>query len=313
MTTKVKGLMTLSIVLLASVLLVIGTHMVFNPIKVERENKATLSLLENYFAEVTDFETNNLETIEGVEILRSVRILKDEEPLGYLYEANIVNSFGNMKVRISVDVKDIIQTAEFIEMNQTMYQTQTQNMLQTYPLNKLNADIFDGAAGATSISKNDLAHLMSMVGLHHDSTDKFEVVLPYSEFYGEDYVISSTENISEAGASMIKEVIEGQGVVYTVTKSGIYQTDSIEEKSITLVIALDNDNKIIGILLPVELYNHTKGNFMASALVFAESFVGINLADITDGNTGASGDGSAHNSRNLIEDIVFVVQGVHLS
>lgn len=313
MTKTVKSIITLAVVAILGIGLSIGTHFIFNPIKEERAKQETLSILDDYFTGVTDFEANKLEVIEGVEILRSVRVYKNEDPLGYLYEANITNDFGNMKVRLSVDVKDVIQTIEFLELNQTMYLPQTTKMLETYVLSKLSADIFDGAAGATSISKNDLSHLMSMVGLHHDSTDKFEIQAPYKDFYGDDYVISNTEELSNSGATIKVETIEGLGVVYTITKSGIYQTDSTQEKSITLVLALNNDNKIIGVLLPAELYNHTKGGFMTSAMEFAQSFKDTSILDVTDGNAGATGDVVAHNSRTLIEDMVLIVQGVHIS
>jgi len=311
MSKTMKGLLTFLSVLFIGIGLIIGTHMIFNPIKEERSKAETLSVLEDYFNSATDFESNALETIDGVEILRSLRVYQGEEPLGYFYEANIENDFGNMKVRLSLDTKDIIQTIELLEMNQTMYQAQTEAMLETYQLSKLSGDIFDGAAGATSISKKDLSHLITVLGMHHDQTDKFEISLPYQPFYGDDYVIESTENITAEDATIVVETILGQGVVYTITKAGVYQTGSIEEKSITLVVALDNDGEIIGILLPVELYNHTKGNFMANALEFAESFVGQNIADIVDGQAGATGEVTAYNSRTLLEDMFLIIQGVH--
>ena len=312
MTMKLKGILTLLFVVLLGGILSVSSHLVFEPIRQEREDRLTLEILGSYFNEVSRFETNPLETIQGVEITRSLRALKADEPLGYLYEANITNEFGNMRVRITLDVRDIIQSVEFIELNQTLYQSQTRNMLNTYLLTKLETDIFDGASGATSISRKDLSRLMSALGRHHDQSDKFEFILPYVAYYGPDYVVSSTQTLSQDNATIIVETISGQGVVYTITKSGIYQTGSIEEKSITLIIALDNANNIIGIDLPVDLYNHTKGNFMRSAIAFAESFIDTNLADVTDGNTGASGDGEAHNSRVLIENMMLIIQSIHV-
>lgn len=311
MSKTMKSLIVFLSVLVVGILLSVGTYMIFNPIKEERAKIETLSVLEGYFKSATDFESNALETTDGVEILKSLRVYEDEKPLGYFYEANIKNDFGNMKIRLSLDTKDVIQTIEFLEMNQTMYQAQTEAMLETYKLSKLSGDIFDGAAGATSISKKDLSHLIRILGHHHDQTDKFEIILPYQPFYGDDYVIETTENTTVEGATIVIETIEGQGVVYTITKAGIYQTGSIEEKSITLVVALDNDGKIIGILLPVELYNHTKGNFMTNALEFAESFVGMNIADIVDGQAGATGEVAAHNSRTLLEEMFLIIQEVH--
>ncbi len=312
MTLKIKGFITFAVVIVLSISLSIGAHLVFEPIRQERADRVTLEVLESYFSEVTRFESNALETIEGVEITRSLRALNADEPLGYLYEANITNEFGNMRIRISVDVKDIIQSVEFVELNQTLYQDQTRNMLNTYVLTKLETDIFDGAAGATSISRNDVSRLMRILGRHHDQSDKFEFVLPYVAYYGPDYVVSETQNLNQNDATIVVETISGQGVVYTITKSGVYQTGSIEAKSITLVLALDSNNEIIGIDLPVEGYNHTKGNFMRSAITFAESFIGTNLADATDGSTGASGDGEAHNSRNLIEDMILIIQSIQI-
>ena len=52
---------------------------------------------------------------------------------------------------------------------------------------------------------------------------------------------------------------------------------------------------------------------MTNAMEFAQSFKDTSILDVTDGNAGATGDVLAHNSRTLIEDMVLIVQGVHIS
>ncbi|WP_162146870.1 hypothetical protein [Acholeplasma granularum] len=312
MTTNIKSLITFLVVIVLSALLSITSYMVFNPIKEEKIKQETLTILDEYFSGVTDFEKNETETLSDVEILLSVRALKNEEPMGYLYEANYHNSFGNIKVRLVVDLKEIIQKAEFIELNQTMYLTQTTNNLQTYVQRKLNKDIFDGAAGVTSISINDLSHMISMIGLHHDSTNKFEVQLPYQEFFGEDYTITDTENLNEDGAKIVKETIGTSGYVYTLTKAGIYNSDSITQKEITVVVALNPNGLIIGTQLPIDLYGHSKGGYYNDALAFLQTYNDKDLTTLLDGQAGTTTE-IAHNSRMLIEDIMQILKGVHTS
>lgn len=314
MTQNIKNLITLSVAIMAGLLLSIGTHMIFNPIKIEREKQETLDVLANYFEDVTDFETNKLETLSGVEILRSIRAYDEDLGIGYLYEINYSNGFGNMHIRLTVSPKDIIESAEFIELNQTQYQPQSRDLLEKYVLQKLESNIADGAAGATSISLNDLSHMISMLGKHHDGTDKFEISLPYAEIYGvTDYNITNEETTSENNAQIIIETIEDLGTAYTVTKSGIYETGNVTEKSITVIVVLDLENNIVGVLLPVDKYNHSKGGFMSNALEFLKSYVDLNLEDIVDGSVGPTNPAISFNSRSLIEQMVLIIQGVHLS
>src|SRR5690606_37184685 len=122
------------------------------------------------------------------------KVMKNQnEELGYLYEANVKNTYGNIKIRVKVDVKERIQMVDLVELNQSMYQSQTTNKAQSYVEQDISK-IPDGYAGATSISLHGLMDMMMAIRDVHNSAPKFDIPLPYKDYYGSDYTIISTEN-----------------------------------------------------------------------------------------------------------------------
>ncbi|CDR31465.1 Uncharacterised protein [Acholeplasma oculi] len=313
MILKYKNLIIFFSALIVLLGLVVGTELIFNPIKNERLKQETLSTLKIYFDQATDFETNTLETIDGVEITRSVRVYNDVEPLGYLYEANMENAFGNIRIRLVVEANDTIAEVIFVELNQTMYQQQTKNIAEQYVFQKLKGSITDASAGATSYSIQTLVTMIQTIGSHHDQTDKFDIKLPYQDYYGEGYVVEDSTNLTIDGAQVKKETVTNKGIVYTISKSGIYNSDVVTEKEITVIVVLDTEGQILAVLLPTDLYQHTKGNFYNNALEFAQSFVGKTFDDVLDGQAGATTDPGAFNSRSLILDILLIAKGDYLA
>lgn len=313
MNLNIKGMITLFITLLVSFGLVVGGYLVFNPIKEEKEKAIILDKVETLFADATEFILNPSETVDGVEISLSLRVLDGSDPLGYVYEANTQNGFGNIKIIMSVGLDERIIELKILELNQTMYQSQTENLAQSYVYQKLSQSIPDANSGATSVSAWSLMDMIGAIGMHHDSVEKFEIILPYQAFYGDTYTVIETQNSTVDGAALKIETISGNlGKVYQLTKAGIYNSDVVTTKEITVVIALDNNGKILGVLLPPESYQHTKGNFYNNALEFSQSYVDLNIADIVDGQAGATTDPGAFNSRSLIEDLLLTAKGVYL-
>lgn len=313
MNLNIKNLIALAIAFILSIGLVIGGYMVFNPIKEAKDKAVILDKVETLFADATEFTVNPNETIDGVEILLSLKVLDGTTPLGYIYEANTVNGFGNIKIIISVGLDERIIEVVVQELNQTMYQSNTLSLAQNYVFQKLSGSIPDANSGATSVSAWSLMDMMQAIGAHHDKIDKFEIILPYQAFYGEGYQVIDTKTSNVDGAVVKTETISGNlGTVYSLTKAGIYNTDLVTTKEITVVVVLDDAGKILGVLLPPESYNHTKGNFYNNALEFSQSYVDLNLSDIVDGQAGSTADPGAFNSRSLIEDLMLIAKGVYL-
>src|SRR5690606_38529337 len=299
MNIKLKNLIVLFAAFLVSFGLIFGSYIIFNPIKLEREKEEALAQIKVLVADATDFESNKLETIDGVEILLSAKLYKGEDPLGYVYEANSKNGFGNIRVMIAVGLDEKITDVKMVELNQTMYQSKSEALLNNYKFQKLSPNVSSTQAGATSISLNTIMDMMNVIGVHHEGIVKFDIPKPYKDFFG-DYEIKSTSQSTISGATVKVEEIDGKGFVYTVTKDGLYQTDNLTKKFITLQVAVNNDGKIIGVLLPNELYLHTKG-YYAKALAYAQSFVNIDLNAVPDAYSGVSSDdGEPNNSKLLI-------------
>src|SRR5690606_9273839 len=132
------------------------TFSIFNPIKLERERIETLSIVKEYFSSADDFQKLAPKTVDGIPVSMVLKVLDSEDaPLGYLYEANVINTYGNIKIRVSVDVSQKIQTVDLVELNQSMYESKTINTAKNYEFQDITK-IADGYAGVTSISVRGL-------------------------------------------------------------------------------------------------------------------------------------------------------------
>lgn len=312
---KLKSILALTITFLVSLSLLIGSYAIFNPIKLAKEKEKALAEIKVMMSDATDFTSNPLETIDGVEILLSAKVYKGSEGIGYVYEANAKNGFGNIKIMIAVGLDEKISDLKMIELNQTMYQDKTTKLLQDYKYQKLSPSIADQAAGATSVSMNTLMDMFSALGSHHAKVEKFPFVMPYEAFYGE-YTIASSTTSNVSGAAVKVEVINGaskSGKVISLTKAGVYQTGSLTEKEIMVQVALDETGKILGVLLPNESYKHSLGNFYAKALVYAQSFKDMMINEVPDAYTGSTNDeGEPNNSKMLIHELMLIAGEVFL-
>lgn len=310
---KLKSILTFVVAILVSFGLVITSYVIFNPIKVEKENKIILEKIQNVMSDAVSFELNASESINSTEILVSARVFgKDKAELGYYYEINEKNGFGNIKLIVAADAKNVITKTEVVELNQTMYQSQSEKLIKAYVNQKLT-NIVDLNAGATSVSLNTIMKMFKNLSEHHAKVPQFENKPPYFEFFGEDYEIVSTETKTINEATIKIEEVKGKGFVYSVTKAGFYYNESDTKKPITLVIGLDTDGKILGADLPLEVYEHTVG-FRPIALQYAQSFTNTNLVDFVDAYAGAtSDDGTPNNTNKLIHELYVLAKEVYLA
>ncbi|WP_162164071.1 hypothetical protein [Acholeplasma hippikon] len=310
---KLKSMLTFIVTILISFILAITTYVIFNPIKVEKQNQITLEKIREVIPMAKTFELNKATTVNGTEISLSGRV-KDVsgKELGYVYEMNEKNGFGNIKILVAADVKGIITKTVIVELNQTMYVAQSEKLIAAY-VNQNLSKITDLNAGATSVSHNTIMGMFRNLGEHHKVVPQFDNKPAYFDFFGEDYVIKSTDTKVIDGAEVKVEVIKDKGYVYSLNKKSIYNSDSSTEKAITLVIAMDNDGKILGALLPVETYEHTMG-YRTLALTYANSFKDTNIADFVDAYAGVSADdGEPNNTKWLIHRLYVIAKEVYLA
>lgn len=313
---KTKNIIVLSLVVLLGLGLTILTGLIFNPIalKIEKEKALEKTLL--YYDKAKDVEVLTNKKMDGVSVSFGTKVYdKDDVGIGYLYEINKENDFGNIKLMVKVDLKDSISEIVILELNQTMYQSQTEKLVNDYVFTKLSNEVVDLSAGATSISLNTLSSMIKVLGSYHHDVEKLELSLPYLDYYG-DYEVLETKNENKNGADIIIETIsDDKGLVYSLTKAGIYQTGNAKETEITLVIILDNEGKVLKMLLPGELYKHSKGGFYDKALLHVEEFENMKLEMVPDTYTGASdpSSGVPFNTLNLIHDLIQTAKEIYLS
>jgi hypothetical protein len=314
---RLKNILTLVITFILSIGLVFGSYAIFNPIKVERERQETLSIAKEYFSNAQDFNAYNGASVGNVKVSLALKVLgQGGSELGYLYEANVTNSYGNIRVRVVAGVDQKISEIDLLELNQTMYQAQTTNKINTYLFTRID-EIADSYAGATSVSIRSLVDMMVVVRDVHKLVPKTEIHDPYEEYFGE-YSIDSTDTQTVNDATVVIQTITGSkksGAIYTVTKMGTGYVDHSDD-TITAIIILDSEGNILLVDLPTDLYNHTKGSYYNQVRAYARGFMGQNIADITDAYSGGTNEGlsdTPHNSMSLVHHEMVIVKELWLA
>ncbi|MFA5692525.1 MAG: hypothetical protein WC907_02815 [Acholeplasmataceae bacterium] len=307
---RLKNILTLTIITVLSLGLIIGSNLIFTPIAKERELSKALDKAEIYYEDVTRVEIEKSYSEGNVKVELLLRVFgKDDNPLGYLYEINETNDYGNIRIMVKVNLKDLIEELIVLELNQTMYMKQTEKLANDYLFTKLDDNVVDITGGVTTISLNTLTNMIQVLGKVHHSNPKLELTLPYLDYFDEYEVVSEDKKTIDE-ASVLKETIsDDKGFVYTLTKSGVYDSHSPTKKEITLVIILNNEGDILDLLLPADLYKHTKsGNFYNNALEYVTGFKDLNISEIPDAYTGSTSDGGANNSKLLIHNLLVIAK-----
>lgn len=314
---KLKNILTLTISFILSVGLVFGSFAVFNPIKLEKERQATLAIAKEYFNTATDFESFNGLTVGSVKVSLALKVKgSGNSDLGYVYEANVTNTYGNIRVRVVAGIDQKISVVDLLELNQTQFENQTKNLARSYQFMSISS-IADGYGGATSVSIRSLIDMMRAIRDVHESIPQFVVPEPYKKYFGE-YTIDSTNTQSVGSATVVIETVTGattSGTVYTITKVGqgwVEHSDS----AITMIVVLDTEGNIIGVELPFELYGHSKDEYYDQVKAYAETFIGDHIEDIADAYTGGTNTGESdtpHNSMSLVHSEIAIVKGLWLA
>ncbi len=233
----------------------------------------------------------------------------DGKKVGTVYNVKIRNAYtldadshyGTIELLVGIDQEDKVYVS-IIELNQSSW---TVMGIQAYILETFNGidyeDVetlpeFDAAApsaGATATDSTGTIKetVLKVVNLHYGIiTDPYEGVLGDEYTLEDDTTFVATTHVTgKLNITASSEI--PNGVIYEVTGSGEYFDGSIG--AITLWVIFDNNNQIVKILMPVDLYGHTPG-LRSNNLDYLDGFIGDTLADITttigtlDGSTGAS-------------------------
>jgi hypothetical protein len=241
--------------------------------------------------------------------ISSIVIGKDasEEIVGYIYVAYATNKFGYMRIVLGVDASGEIIGADFIELNQTYGLEGTRTNLSLYIGTQLSAltpegDIVTGATG----SLDTVNALLADMAVAHANTAQ-EPMDPYDVWYGAGHLIQDDIDFTPSANILNREIVTLEdseiGYIYTLTASGVYYEDS--EASITIYMAFNSNDEVVGVLVPSEEYLHTKGIRYDKIVNYLNSFVGLTVAEFATSLTDDGDLTSGVTNSKVVVDIML--------
>ena len=271
-------------------------------------------------------EVITLENSELIEALPSTRdflvvhkkydaVNRQDQVIGVVYEVVARNGYvlDSQKtygeIKLYVGIKDdyiyveqfqLEQTAVYVANIRHYIETNFQGVLYSKVEEIMPENVADLASGATASDSTTLIKdmVLEVINIEYD----LKQAEPYEAYYGEGYEITDTLTYSDS-LLKTKLTIGTSGYVYILTGNGTYIgfDDVVYDGSITIEVLFDSNDEILEILLPEELYGHTK-SYSARNSNYLASFKGLTLDDIqaiiddsADIKTGATG------SRDLID------------
>lgn len=204
----------------------------------------------------------------------------NDDIVGYIYVAYGTNKFGYMRIVIGVDTSGKILGADFIEINQTYNVEGTRNNLSAYVGTQLSAltpegDLVSGVTG----SLNTVKALLADMAVAHANT-ALEPMDPYDVWYGAGHSIQDDNDFTASANILNRQIValddQEVGYIYTLTASGIYYEDSAA--AITIYMAFNSNDEVVGILVPSDEYLHTKGIRYDKIVNYINSFVGLTVS-----------------------------------
>lgn len=232
-----------------------------------------------------------------------------DEVMGDVYLLEIKNGYGLMSLYVGI-VGNLIYTQN-ITLDQTaIYLKNIQHFIQselngiTYEaLTKLKpldaAYDLDSGATATDSTTSVLELVIKTVEIHFD----LYVDDPWIAYYGENYLKEMDSTFTSD--TIVKYIVNGNQTVYSVTGTGSYEGyEEVKTGSITVHVLLDENDDILALLFPNELYQHT-ASFLSRNTSYLNYFLGLNIFEIggtlstyDDLSTGATG------TKELIETLL---------
>lgn len=301
----------LTIVAIVCGLLIGGVNAITAPViernRIEAQNRAYQEVLPagKDFVEV---EIENLPKtittiVEGKDAQGKV--------VGYVYILSGTNQHGSMTIALSLDEKGKILGAQFVAIEQTLNVEGTRTNLSRFVGTQItdlkpSGDLVSGVTNSYVTVKELLA---DAAVVHADVAD---IPLdPYVTIFGPEYSLRNDASFAATEHVLSRELAKDGsandvGYVYKLNgENENYKPGELNE--ITIYVALDKDQVILGIISPEEEYHHTGGGFRNQTVAFMESLVGISLSTID-----ADYDllGGATNSQQLVLDLLIALKDV---
>mgnify|MGYP000846733459 CR=1 FL=1 len=238
---------------------------------------------------IQDFMPPSGDRYESLILAKRASVGKKE--IGRIYEAEAKNAYGIIRILIGITNEDIV-TVEPLVLDQT---SSFISEIKAYIYGEINGKYYDtmqdidlvtGATDTKGMASRASIKNLIILALEHKG-HSFVPYDPLLEWYGEGYTAELIDGLTTAELKEAHQVLDASqaviGAVYKLSVRAQYN-DGGSEGSITLLVGLDQDQKIIGIYLPTDVYEHSPGGFYNTAVKYAESFIGSNISAL-DGNT----------------------------
>lgn len=283
------------------ILVVTAGFLVLNGTSIPREPKDFL------FGKV--IELRNEEDIETAPVSGGYAIVdfkaeayQGKTFLGTVYNVKIKNGytysdaydFGMIELLVAIDPAGNV-FVQVVQLNQSDW---TVKGIQAYISEKYQGiayesvksipayDAADITAGVTATDSTAAiqAIIQKAIDIHYDML----ITDPIATMYGTGYVITNDDTFVPTAFVTKREIVKNAsnvdlGYIYTVSGVGDYDNgqEIVSGHRITLQVAFDVDDVVLGILIPEELYGHTKGNRLTKIQNYVNLLVGATASEFS--------------------------------
>lgn len=215
--------------------------------------------------------------------------------LGTVYNVKVKNGytysdayeFGMIELLVAIDpAGDVhVQVVQLIQSDWTVKGIQNyiyqfyQGVPYTQVGNIADYDAADITAGATATDSTGTIKeiIQKAIDIHYDLI----VDDPLVAIYGEGYVISDDATFVASEFVVNREIVKNAGnvdigYVYTLTGAGDYDNgqELVTGHEVTIKVAFDVDDQVLGIVIPEDLYGHTSGTRLGKIQSYLDELVG---------------------------------------
>ena len=307
------------------ILVLTAVFLVLNATSIPKEPKDFL------FGKV--IELKNQTDIERAPLQGSYAIVDYKEEayagktfLGTVYNVKIRNGytlsedyeFGFIELLVAIDPAGKV-FVQVVELNQSDW---TVKGIQAYIYETYKGIAYGDVSGIPSYDAADITAgvtatdstgaikdiIQKAIDIHYDLI----VDDPFVTIYGEGYVITDDSAFVPTTYVVKREIVKNAsnvdlGYVYTLTGAGDYDNgqEIVSGHTVTLQVAFNVDDEVLGVVIPEELYGHTYGTRSAKIQSYLDLLVGKTVTEfVTTLNGGADLVANVTGTKDLVDILI---------
>jgi electron transport complex protein RnfG len=209
-----------------------------------------------------------------------------DQVVGYIYTATGNNQHGSITIVVSVNASGTILGTSILSINQTKGIADTESNLKSFVGTQIGSGnpVGDIVSGVTN-SLNTIKALLNDIATAHALLADVPSS-PYAALYGEGYTLSNDNAFVPSTFVTQREIVKNSsnvqiGYIYTLTGAGDYDNgqELVSGHTVTLKVAFNEDDDVLGIIIPQDLYGHTAGNRLTKIQNYVNLLVGKNASE----------------------------------